>query len=658
LPNLSGNTKLNSLSRLFACSEIFRKVAKVVAVGLLAMAVSTPVFVGTPSQAGGETRSLKIYYVHTGEKAVITYKRNGKFDPDGLEKLNRILRDWRKNQPTKMNPRLFDLIWEVYRESGSHEFIYVVCGFRSPGTNEMLRTRSAHTGVAKKSQHMLGNAMDFYIPDVRLTKLREIGMKLQVGGVGYYPTSGSPFVHMDVGGVRAWPRMDRQDLVRLFPDGKTMHIPADGRPLPGYQEAVADYKRRMSSDDIQIASSSSSHRGFFARLFGGGADEEEDNADEGAPATAAPATLVAKKGQSAPAAADDGDDNSQPETQVASINAPVPQVRPAFGNQPAGSEVVSALMSPPHNAAQDALDAAMPDANGQQQDQQYADLRAYHVPVPSLLDRRSPGDAELASAESDAKDQTADVPVPAERPEVAESLLASADADPDAIDDAADEGTLSPSIVAALEQHRVDQSDANAGVPVNVAANNAASKDEMPPKSVADAAQPAQDNAVGDNDAVRAIAAVSPQKRPGQPMPMQVAALAPTSNNIKVSSGRFNDSFEPARPQERPIAAGIATKGGRPNKQDAAVADAGRATVTTEPKLTEKIISQWALANARVEIVNRPVKAPRFVSPTLRAQPTAVYTEGFKVQTASIDPERFSGTAVNFLQVKKFNSVE
>jgi hypothetical protein len=497
---------------------------------------------------------------------------------------------------------------------------------------------------------MLGNAMDFYIPDVKLTKLREIGMKLQVGGVGYYPTSGSPFVHMDVGGVRAWPRMDRQDLVRLFPNGKTMHIPADGRPLPGYQEAVADYKRRMASDDIQVASASSSRRGFFARLFGGGADEEEDNADEGAPAAAAPTTAVAsKKTQSAPGAMDEGDD-SQPQTQVASINAPVPQVRPAFGNQPAGSEVASALMSSPQNAAQDALAAAMPDANGEQQDpQQYPDLRAYHVPVPALLDRRSPGDAELASAESDAKDQTADVPVPAERPEVAESLLASADSDPDAIDDAADEGTLSPSIVAALEQHRVNEPDANAGVPVvNVAVNNVASKDEVPAKN----------NAVADNEAVRAIAAASPQKRPGQQMPMQVAALAPTANEIKVSSGRFSDSFEMAVPQERPIAAGIATKGGRPNKQDAAVADAGRATVTTQPKLTEKMISQWAIANARVEIVNRPVKAPRFVSPTLRAQPTAVYTDGFKVQTASIDPERFSGSAVNFLQVKKFNSVE
>ncbi|MFT4001997.1 MAG: DUF882 domain-containing protein [Rhizobium sp.] len=645
MPNLSGNTKPKSLSWHSACSDLFRKVAKVAAVGLLALAVSTPVFVGTPSQAGGETRSLKIYYVHTGEKAVITYKRNGKFDPDGLEKLNRILRDWRKNQPTKMNPRLFDLIWEVYRESGSHEFIYVICGFRSPGTNEMLRTRSAHTGVAKKSQHMLGNAMDFYIPDVKLTKLREIGMKLQVGGVGYYPTSGSPFVHMDVGGVRAWPRMDRQDLVRLFPDGKTMHIPADGRPLPGYQEAVADYKRRMSSDNIQIASSSSPRRGFFARLFGGGgADEEEDNADNGTTTAPVAVASAARKGQPAPVASDDGDDSAAEapaQVRVASVNAPVPQVRPAFGNQPAGSDVASALVSPPRNAAQDALAAAMPNTDDQPQ---YADLRSYHVPVPSLLDRRSPGDAEVASAEADMRGQLTAVPVPAQRPELAESLLASADADQEAMDDQADAGTLSPSIVAALEQSRPDRSDANGAVPLSPSTNNVASKDQLAP--------------VNGNDAAQAIAAVLPQQRPAQQMPMQVAALAPIRNEVRASTHRFNDSFETAAPQERAIAAGIATKGGRPSRQDAAEADAGRATVTTAPKLTEKMISQWAIAKARVEIGNRPVKAPRFVSPTLRAQPTAVYTDGFKVQTASIDPERFSGTAVNFLQVKKFNSVE
>ncbi|MGO7418250.1 DUF882 domain-containing protein, partial [Rhizobium ruizarguesonis] len=82
-------------------------------------------------------------------------------------------------------------------------------GSRRTETNEMLRGRSRNSGVAEKSQHMLGKAMDFFIPDVKLATLRGIGMKMQVGGVGFYPKSGSPFVHMDVGGVRAWPRMSR-----------------------------------------------------------------------------------------------------------------------------------------------------------------------------------------------------------------------------------------------------------------------------------------------------------------------------------------------------------------------------------------------------------------------------------------------------------------
>lgn len=615
------------------CSAICRKVAKAVIVGLLAAAVSTPVLIGTPLSAAGDTRSLKIYYVHTGEKAVITYKRNGQFDPRGLEQLNRILRDWRKNQPTKMDPRLFDLIWEVYRESGSHEFINVVCGFRSPDTNEMLRTRSSHTGVAKKSQHMLGRAMDFYLPDVKLAKLREIGMKLQVGGVGFYPTSGSPFVHMDVGGVRAWPRMDRQDLVRLFPNGKTMHIPADGKPLPGYQEAVADYKRRMASEDIQVASvSPSKHRGFFAMLFGGGgADEAEDNSDAEAPATAAPAPATAK--QAAPPVEETAPEPAAQPTLVASVNAPIPLVRPAFGNPPAGSEVANALMSTGTNPAQAALAAALPANGDNPPQQQFADLSSYSVPVPSLLgQRRAAGDAETETAVADPTPNQGDaladasVPVPVERPEAAEKLLASADADPDAQDDVANGATLSPAIVAALEQHRADQ---------NV-------QSSVPTIS---------------NDAAQAINAVMPQKVPQPPArPVQMAALLPTPSTSGV---RFNDAFDRPEINDSNVAAGIPTKGGRPSRKDADAATAGRATLRTEPKLTEKMVAQWALSKARLETSGgRSVKAPRFVSPTLRSQPTAVYTEGFKQQTASIDPARFNGSAVNFQAVKKFNTVQ
>jgi len=145
--------------------------------------------------AHAETRALKLFNTHTDERATIVFKRNGKYDRAGLAKVNRFLRDWRRDEPTKMDPKLLDLIWEVYRKTGSDEYIHVVSAYRSPATNAALRKRSK--GVAQKSQHIRGKAMDFYIPGVPLAKLRAIGLRAQVGGVGYYPTSGSPFVHMD-----------------------------------------------------------------------------------------------------------------------------------------------------------------------------------------------------------------------------------------------------------------------------------------------------------------------------------------------------------------------------------------------------------------------------------------------------------------------------
>ena len=204
----------------------------------------------TTSQA--QTRSLKLYYLHTGEKETITYKRGDKYIQSGLKKVNRFLRDWRRNEPTRMDPRLLDLIWEVYRDSGSKAYIHVISGYRSPKTNNMLRRRGR--GVAKNSQHTLGKAMDFFLPDVKLAKLRKIGLIKQAGGVGYYPTSGSPFVHLDTGSVRHWPRMSRSQLVRVFPNGKTLHVPSDRKPLKGYNVAKAKYaKYKRGSGKIVIS---------------------------------------------------------------------------------------------------------------------------------------------------------------------------------------------------------------------------------------------------------------------------------------------------------------------------------------------------------------------------------------------------------------------
>jgi uncharacterized protein YcbK (DUF882 family) len=177
----------------------------------------------------GDTRTLSLHHVHTNEDLTITYKKNGQYDEDALKKINWIMRDWRKNESVEMDRQEIDLLWEVYQEVGAKEPIAIICGYRSPGTNEMLARRSK---IRRRthSQHTLGKAIDFYIPGVPLDKLRATAMRLQGGGVGFYPTSGSPFVHLDIGNVRAWPRMTREQLVKLFPDGRTVHLPTDGTP--------------------------------------------------------------------------------------------------------------------------------------------------------------------------------------------------------------------------------------------------------------------------------------------------------------------------------------------------------------------------------------------------------------------------------------------
>ena len=228
--------------------------------------------------ANGDTRTISLYHAHTHETISATYMVDGQYDQSVLDRLNHFLRDWRNDDEVKMDPRLFDTVWEVYRESGSQQPIEVMSAYRSPQTNAMLRRRSRQ--VAEHSQHILGRAMDQHYMDVPMSRIRELGMKLQRGGVGFYPTSGTPFVHLDVGGVRHWPRMSYDQLARLFPDGKTVHIPSNGQPLPGYEQARAELESR--GDGNYPTATELKSKGFFAWLFGGGGgDEQEDNEQAG-----------------------------------------------------------------------------------------------------------------------------------------------------------------------------------------------------------------------------------------------------------------------------------------------------------------------------------------------------------------------------------------
>jgi uncharacterized protein YcbK (DUF882 family) len=225
--------------------------------------------------ANGETRTISLSDSHTNEAGSFTYMVNGVYDSSVLEKLNWFMRDWRHDEKISMDPKLFDIAWEVYRESGSSQPIDVLSGYRSPETNAMLRRRSRQ--VAEHSQHMLGKAMDAHFLDVPTAKIRDIAMRLQAGGVGFYPTGNTPWVHLDAGSVRYWPRMSHDQIARLFPDGKTVFIPSDGVPLPGYQQAAAEIEAR--GGNVYAASTESGGgKSLLAMLFGGGG---EDEAEEG-----------------------------------------------------------------------------------------------------------------------------------------------------------------------------------------------------------------------------------------------------------------------------------------------------------------------------------------------------------------------------------------
>ena len=221
--------------------------------------------------ANGDTRTITFVHEHTGETTTVTFRVNGSYDSAALKKLNWALRDWRRDEPTEMDPRLFDVLWEVYRELGVHE-VHVVSAYRSPETNAMLRRRSR--AVAKFSQHMLGKAMDTFVPGVQMSRVREIGLRLQRGGVGYYPTANTPFVHLDVGSVRHWPRMTYEQLARIFPDGKTVHVGTNGVPLARYEEARAEIERNGGTA-FTASVATGGGGGFFASLFGGGEEDEE-----------------------------------------------------------------------------------------------------------------------------------------------------------------------------------------------------------------------------------------------------------------------------------------------------------------------------------------------------------------------------------------------
>ena len=151
----------------------------------------------------GRRYTLHLHHLHTGESLDVLYRVGDSYLPGALEQLNYFLRDHRTQDETTYDPREFDLLHtlmaNLHRPGG---VIDIVCGYRTPESNEYLRTLAPVTGVAEHSQHMEGHAIDIRVPGIRTAALRNAALALGAGGVGYYPIS--QFVHVDVGPVREW----------------------------------------------------------------------------------------------------------------------------------------------------------------------------------------------------------------------------------------------------------------------------------------------------------------------------------------------------------------------------------------------------------------------------------------------------------------------
>ncbi len=558
---------------------------------------------GWQTAASAETRTLKLYFIHTKERAEITFKRNGRYDAEGLKKINRFLRDWRRNEPTKMDPRLLDLVWEAYRATGANDYIHVVSAYRSPATNGMLRSRSK--GVAKKSQHMLGKAMDFYIPGVSLRKLREAGLKMQGGGVGYYPTSGSPFVHFDVGNVRHWPKMSRKELVAVFPNGKTLHVPSDGKPLPGFEQALAAYQSRKGSGNAGVAlasggSGGSRSGGILAALFGGGADEEEESggsvevaAVEAAPPTRRAASNAAGGGirvlspdqarrtevpaESAPVGVSAGAPVAEdPETIIAALpqrNVPLPGFAPRPKADVGGGPLVD-LASDANKPLVDLGNAPAAEAPAEV---------ALGIPLPTWRPSDAPVEAVTQTAllalagadEGGAAARTANVPMPGIRPADGEVTVAS---------------------LAAGEAYPELPSDG----PFPTSPGELLASPTAP--RVASVGTPLEAMSAGGGDAASVLGTVKTTRKAARP--------------------KGTDS----KPDPKPL------------------------VVAAQPNA-----ARWALEGDYIQKNLKATKAPSAAYNIVRTAPREVYTAGFQGGDDQTNANRFTGKAVKFLSVARFN---
>jgi len=177
------------------------KIQRQTLIGLALVGLAGIVAVAPPRDVrAADARQLSFYHTHTQQSLDVVYYQNGKYVESALDEINHFLKDFRTGDIAEMDPKLLDILHDVRNELDNDGTYEVISAYRSPKTNEMLRSRSG--GVARKSQHLLGNAIDVRLRGVPIEDLRDTALEMQRGGVGYYQKS--DFVHMDTGRVRRW----------------------------------------------------------------------------------------------------------------------------------------------------------------------------------------------------------------------------------------------------------------------------------------------------------------------------------------------------------------------------------------------------------------------------------------------------------------------
>jgi uncharacterized protein YcbK (DUF882 family) len=199
MPNKPEEIKTTELSRRGFLTTIASGIAMTLAAPA-AMAAVAPARVQAADSLPVRDRELSFYNTHTGEQLSATFWEDGDYLDDGVEEISWILRDHRADIASPIDPKLLDLLYRLQAKIDRQDEFHVISGYRCPATNAMLHKKSS--GVAKRSYHMLGQAIDVRLPGFDTAKLHQAAKSLKGGGVGYYAKS--DFVHIDVGPVRYW----------------------------------------------------------------------------------------------------------------------------------------------------------------------------------------------------------------------------------------------------------------------------------------------------------------------------------------------------------------------------------------------------------------------------------------------------------------------